>query len=184
MNEVPRVLDGGWKLASRHEEHGEDGHGVAIYVKVPRDTVPADNNVLRKAADEILSALHVETLRLNPEACAEAAKEKAAILDCFRDRNYVEPIPNGYCNQWCCHFKPWYIVTTRLGRIKIGWRKSVLHLEWTDSVIGKTADRLFPNEEVYPGCAVTKYDKVIHCHGYEKAKQYIDVLMQQEPAGQ
>lgn len=174
MSEIPRALEGGWKRAYYHEELGGDEHGVAVFVKIPRELGDEDTwGTLRKASEDILSALHVETLRLKPETAEQTAVEKARILGCFRERIYAEPVPNGYCSRWCCHFRPWYVVTTPMGRIKIGWRKRVLHLEWTDSLIAQTAAQLFPTEDV------TRFDRVIHCHGYDKAAQYIDVLMRQ-----
>ena len=90
---------------------------------------------------------------------------------------YVDEIPNGYCSRGCCAFYPWFIVTTPKGRIKIGWRKSVIHLEWTDSEIKADAETIFPKEEAWPGYETTQYDKVIHAHGYEPAKDYITRLM-------
>ena len=37
------------------------------------------------------------------------------------------------------------------GRFKIGWRKSVIHLEWTDSAVKADAKIIFPKEEAWPG---------------------------------
>src|ERR1019366_8994163 len=104
--------------------------------------------------------------------------ERAEILACFPlVPIYVEEIPNGYCNRFCCAFKPWFVVTTPRGRIKIGWRKSVIHLEWTDSDIKGDAKTIFPKEEAWEGYETTQYDKVIHAHGSEAARKYLARLI-------
>ena len=87
---------------------------------------------------------------------------------------YVEEIPNGYCNRYCCKHLPWFVVTTKVGRITIGWRKRVINIDWEGSAITKKANELFPQEDV------TKGDKLIHAWGYEKAKEYIGVLLSQK----
>ncbi len=43
---------------------------------------------------------------------------------------HVEPIDNEYCSESCCYKFPWIIVTTSRGRIKLGWRKRVMNLDW------------------------------------------------------
>jgi hypothetical protein len=62
-------------------------------------------------------------------------------------------------------------VTTSRGVIKIGWRSRVINIDWSESDIKGLAKELFPNENV------TKEDQYIHAWGYDKAKEYISVLM-------
>jgi hypothetical protein len=83
----------------------------------------------------------------------------------------VEEIPNGYCNRYCCAHLPWYIVTTRLGRIKIGWRKSVINIDWAETQGTKTSEELFQSENV------TKDTRGIHAWGYEKARAYVGAII-------
>ena len=61
---------------------------------------------------------------------------------------FVEEIPNGYCNEPCCSRLPWFIVTTPVGHIKIGWRKRVINIDWTNTLQKKNGHELFPNEDV------------------------------------
>lgn len=159
-------------------ERSDSNHslGVKIFVKIDREIGDAESFDIRMLMNPIIDVLEKETLRIDPKTTVSAANERAEIEALFDSPIFVEEIPNEYCSQVCCSFKPWFIVTTNIGRIKIGWRKSVIHLEWTDTLVRQTAEGLFSNEEVYPGCAVTRYDKVIHCHGYAKAKYCINVL--------
>jgi hypothetical protein len=100
----------------------------------------------------------------------EAADERAAILGLFPNPIFVEDLPNGYCSRGCCRHRPWFLVTTPIGRIKIGWRKRVISITWDDTD-RPYADQLFPNEDV------TKFNKTIHAWGLEKAKEYLKVLL-------
>ena len=83
---------------------------------------------------------------------------------------YVEEIDSEYCKESCCYRFPWIIVTTEKGRIKLGWRKRVMNLDWSDSDIEGKAGDFFPQEDC------TKGDKYIHCWGVEKALEYLKVL--------
>jgi hypothetical protein len=169
----------GYELASGMEMSGGCGDlGVKVFVRVNRKMNETDRNNLRRIMDDIESAVMKETLRLDPETAKAAAVERAELLDCFSVGVYVEEIPNGYCNRYCCAFKPWYVVTTPKGRIKIGWRKSVIRIEWTDSAIKASASEIFPKEEAWPGYETTQYEKIIHAHGIEKAKEYINRILE------
>lgn len=162
-----------YKLVEGCEISGTFDRGVKIFVKVEHDLTEDERDVLYKSREAILSILEKESLRLDPQTHINAAAERAEIVALFPPPGYVEEIPNGYCSRSCCAFKPWFVVTTSAGRIKIGWRKSVIHLEWTDSDIRKTAEEIFPNEEAWPGYQTTQYDRIIHAHGYEAARKYI-----------
>jgi hypothetical protein len=64
------------------------------------------------------------------------------------------------------------VVTTNIGRVKIGWRKRVINIDWSDTVVKKKAEELFPEENVTKG----GYDNhfYIHAWSYEDAKKYLD----------
>lgn len=106
----------------------------------------------------------------DPKAKEAAAEERAALLGCFPETIFVETIPNGYCSDWCCTHLPWFVVTTRKGRITIGWRKRVINISWDKCVAGE-ALVLFPNEDV------TRTERTIHAWSLEKAQEYIAVLL-------
>jgi hypothetical protein len=172
-------LDGYVMFSGRTGGTASHEIGIKVYVKLDRPLNDQDRRLSYKIMDLIHDGLMEETYRLDPRKGFEAATVKQEILALFGgDVCYVDEIPNGYCSQWCCKHLPWFIVTTPRGRIKIGWRKSVIHLEWTDTNIKGDAAAIFPKEEAWPGYETTQYDKVIHAHGYDAAKKYIRRLME------
>jgi len=145
---------------------------IEILLDINRKLTENDNNNIRDAIEKIKNDLNEESLRLDPEEKIRAIKEKAEIISLFGNREiFVEEIPNGYCSSYCCKHLPWFIITTNKGRIKIGWRKRVIQIDWTDTIIKKEAQILFPDEDV------THFDKVIHAWGPEKAKEYLNRLL-------
>lgn len=145
---------------------------IEIHMNAGRELTSEDNWNIRKAAESIEKSIRAESIRLNPNTQKESKKERADILGLFGDNAiYVEEIPNGYCSDYCCKHLPWLTVTTKKGRITIGWRKRVLNIDWEGSAISQSADALFSDEDV------TKGNYYIHAWGLEKAKEYIDVLL-------
>lgn len=63
-----------------------------------------------------------------------------------------------------------------IGRIKIGWRKRVINIDWTDTVVKLPGEELFAD---FDSTRSSKWDKdrFIHAWGYEKAKVIIDRLL-------
>lgn len=98
-------------------------------------------------------------------------KENRDILGIFPEAIYVEEIPNEYCSRACCRHLPWFIVTTKVGRIKIGHRKRVISIDWSDTIVKKTAEELFPDEPV------TKSGCLIHAWKLEDAKRYVQIIL-------
>jgi hypothetical protein len=154
----------GYKSATACEINGGE-FGLKMFVKMDREITENDKMAFDRARQAVEESVRKETEALKPETHTRAAVERAELLALFPSPIYVEEIPNGYCSRYCCAFKPWFVVTTSRGRIRIGWRKSVIHLEWTDSAIKGTAAEIFPKEEAWPGYETTQYDKVIHAHG-------------------
>ena len=83
---------------------------------------------------------------------------------------HTETIDSQYCSESCCYKFPWIIATTNLGRIKLGWRKRVMNLDWSQSDITAMGEILFKEEET------TKGEKYIHCWSKEKAVEYLKKL--------
>jgi hypothetical protein len=91
----------------------------------------------------------------------------------FQD-NRLTAMPNQYCP--CDHCTPWFDVNTEFGTIQIGWRKRVLHIDWS-----AMADRLAACGELptirfvdlFKDEDVTKGSDFIHAWGYEKAQDYL-----------
>lgn len=61
-------------------------------------------------------------------------------------------------------------MTTPIGHIKIGWRKRVVVIDWSETIVKENADDLFPDEDV------TKVGKLIHAWGVKKATEYVGKL--------
>lgn len=166
-----------YKELSKYESWGAQNIGIKVLVAIDREFTREDERAVRKFRDDLESSILKESLRLDPVTHEKAALLCAEIVALFPAPIFVEEIPNGYCSRYCCAFKPWFVVTTEIGRIKIGWRKSVLHLEWTDSAVKATANDIFPKEEAWPGYETTQYDKVIHAHSYDAAARYIQRII-------
>ena len=81
-----------------------------------------------------------------------------------------EVIGNEYCSQACCYHLPWVMVTTQKGRVKLGWRKRVINIDWSESDIVADGREIFKDEDVTTG------EKYIHAWGCEKAVEYLKKL--------
>ena len=79
---------------------------------------------------------------------------------------FMTPIPNEYYPGHE-YYGPWWLVQTKWGDVKIGWRKRVINIDW--SAIEKSVTD-FPTEDV------TKGPTFIHAWGYEKAIEYLTKL--------
>jgi hypothetical protein len=86
----------------------------------------------------------------------------------------LEQIPNQYWPE-CPNYEqiiknnPWWIITTCHGKIKIGWRKRVISIDWSDCK-KKVDHKLITVDEV------TCYDGLIHAWSYGKAVEYLNQL--------
>lgn len=82
--------------------------------------------------------------------------------------------PNEYCS--CNRCAPWFNVNTEFGTINVGWRKRVIHIDWSSALKtlemrGQKPEKnvlsLFEKEDV------TKGGTYIHAWGWEKAEEYL-----------
>lgn len=82
----------------------------------------------------------------------------------------VHKLPNGYCPLTCacsiCATRPWWLVETEFGIVKIGWRKRVIEIDWESTAI---------REEVTSN-DVTQSEVMVHAWGYSKAVEYLQEL--------
>jgi hypothetical protein len=62
---------------------------------------------------------------------------------------HVDEIVNGYWPPVYVSVPPWFLVTTKYGVLKVGWRKRVLSIEWTRTKVrGRiTADHVTCEED-------------------------------------
>lgn len=163
------------KSVYNYEAQGSNANyniSIEILLDINRKLNDVDNSNLRECVDNLVKAIHQETASNDTEIRELREKEKADILKLFDGKViFVEEIPNEYCDCYKCKHMPWFNITTGKGKIKIGWRKRVININWNDSVIKESAEELFPGENT------TKYDKDIHAWGYEKAQEYINKLL-------
>ena len=150
------------------------GFGIKILVastNLPDLSSSVINSTAHKAADIVSAEIMSAIVAGDEDAKRRSKKQKVELLAVFPDRIFVEEIPNCYCSDWCCRHLPWFIITTETGRFKIGWRKRVIHLEWTDTVGTKSAEELFSEEET------TKSGKMIHAWTLDKASEYVKAII-------
>lgn len=165
-----------YKQIYAKESHGQYG-GFGIRVLVACDRMPdLDSQDIRytvqDATDDIESAILTAVVASDPSSKSAAIDEKTSLVGLFDQPIFVEEIPNGYCPKWCCKHLPWFVVTTKVGRITLGWRKRVISIEWEGSLVKHTAEELFPTENV------TKVGQLIHAWNLDDAKRYIATVIE------
>lgn len=161
-------------LSSIEGLFGDTALGIKIIVggDLPSDMISEDIRIAASnAIDKIKEAILTQVYAEDPRTEEISHKEKEELLGCFPDPIYVEEIPNGYIDAYYTKHLPWFVVTTPVGRITLGWRRSVISISWEDSAIKDTAEDLFPDEDV------TKFTKGIHAWSPAKAKIYIHKLL-------
>lgn len=166
------IEDEDYQLAYRGESDGRYGSfGIKILL-AGRPITEKDGQACRDAVEPIYNAFMAITVASDQEAIKSNAAERTAIIAVFGSsrKTYVEEIPNEYCSSWCCAGRPWFLITTKIGSIKIGWRKRIINIDWSRTAVRETAEQLFPGEDT------TKDGYMIHAWGYDKAVQYIDKL--------
>lgn len=123
-----------------------------------------------RAHDALAKAANREIILADPERKARGEESTASLIACFEGPIYVEKIPNGYDPDYFVH-EPWLIVTTSVGRFKIGWRKRVINIEWAEVSGAGNGEELFQSEDV------TKGDTLIHAWNIEDARRYIQTII-------
>lgn len=152
-----KILVAGADMPDMHDM--DDPHGKLIY------------RAGSKAIDGIQAELLAYSKFLDPKTAIAAKKEREELLALFTQPIYVEEIPNGYCSDYCCRHLPWFIVTTTLGRIKIGWRKRVIEIDWSDSKSDVNGEKDFSKDNV------TKGRKDIHAWSLKDAQRYLNIIL-------
>ena len=151
-----------------YEGVGRFAIGIQIDVAVPYKISEAMESKIYRAINQLKDELYYDMEASDPETMAAIERENKKILACFPEPYNFKKLPNGYGEG---PNRPWFYVFTPKGPITIGWRRSVISIEWKDTVIEGTAEQLFPDQDV------TKIDKLIHAHGYEAAERYLKVLL-------
>ncbi len=151
-----------WRDIAKIESFGRTFFGVRIQVQIERDPnlpfTEEENRAAQKAQQAILTTLESEYYRTLPEVIDLRAKERAQILWAFNLYSiFVEQIPNEYApaDPYFRHF-PWYWITTPIGRFKVGPRKRVYEINWTETLCQESAEALFPESRS------TKIGRMMH----------------------
>ncbi len=173
-----------YTLLEGFQQFGSGGK-LGIKIMIAGDRLPDDehNDKLRSIAYQALEQLKDEVIHqrilADPVEMEIAANERRMLLECFETESvFVSTLPNGYCPRGCCKHRPWFRVTTSVGHFTIGWRKRVINIDWSDTVGTGNGEDLFKGEDTTVG---TKY---VHAWGYEKAKEYVEKIIEsaQQPA--
>lgn len=158
-----------YRSAGCHESTSHYGTvGVKVEIALNREQTKEEQILINKFLQEFQNLVYKNTLLSDPTFIIQCEVEKRELLACFPAYVYAAVIPNEYHSQ---RYNPWFYVTTKIGPIKIGWRKRVINIDWTDSEQTAKADDLFPSE------GTTKGDRYIHAWSYEKAREYIKTII-------
>lgn len=73
---------------------------------------------------------------------------------------------------------PWWLVKTEYGMIKIGWRKRVINIDWSDTEYKAGESKFWDDRDiaVLTKDEVTKSTAYVHAWGYAKAVEYLTTL--------
>lgn len=164
----------GWPRVYYSLTSGQTTTGVELYATIGRPLTENDHLAIAKAMDELQRELSAESSRLHPaniEWKAAWLRRAAEMFDAAKlSPIYVREVDNEYCGPKCCPNRVWLLVTTRMGVVKIGWRKRVIEIDWSASDVTSTTEDLFAKEDV------TKGERMIHAWGYEKATEYLTAI--------
>lgn len=164
------------------EGYGSEGsEGWVLYLQINERMISKEETwIARRAMEAMVEAIKMHRVKL---ALTDPTHEKSILKKAWTDKIqalFVEAgldpistrqIENGYCKLSCCFHNPWLEVLTRnRGIITIGWRKSVMNIDWSQSEISTSGETLFRDE------AVTKGFDYVHAWGYEKAGEYLKKL--------
>ena len=147
---------------------------IKLAIAVDRDFSQEEQFEISDLVTKIRNVVHKNSMLCSESMQEEIRTEKAALLALFGDNKiYVKEIPNQYYPD---SVFPWFTVYTTKGPIRIGWRKRVINIDWSESNIPHFPEDLFAGEDTTIGSRVLE-DRYIHAWGYEKAKEYIDKLL-------
>ena len=73
---------------------------------------------------------------------------------------------------------PWWLVKTKHGLIKIGWRKRVINIDWSDTPYHSGVSKFADGRDIdaLTNDDVTKDESMVHAWSYAKAVQYLSSL--------
>lgn len=141
--------------------------------KDPTKLTEAQKEIIRKHFNQMNEELDENMLQTHPDTIKRGNEERLAISNLFNSENVIIEIENKYYPPYK-KAVPWYEVYTKKGRIIIGWRKRVIEIDYSGCPLEPKALDLFPDEDA------TKQGKTIHACDYEKAKEYVEKIINYE----
>lgn len=171
---VSAAAEEGYEVAHTQESYGEHLFGLVILVKMSErklDLRNRDGITFIRAANDIKKGLEKVSAEIDPKGPEQRARYRKEIEDIYAAAGvttiYLEELPNGYSDDAFFLNRPWFRVTSSIGHVVIGWRKSVISIDWKDSTVKTISNEIFHGEDV------TKYEHLIHAHGRTKATEYV-----------
>ena len=152
---------------------------IEIYASVSnRDFNDGDDRILFSDVGSLLfEGLKLNTAKADPAGPAKRKAEREQFVSAFKKAGlnpvYVEEMPNQYCSDPCCLNTPWFQITSEIGHIVIGWRKSVVEIRIDKTCLPQDTRKMFPGEDT------TREDGYIHAWGMKKVVEYLSVLKRQ-----
>lgn len=166
INRLPQYID----IAPHHVSHES-----VRPLNLTQGYENVDKNYIIKSGDKIFvnvwSYSHVECDKLN--TIQYSINDITDIINNTKLLGEFKLIAmkNGYDSD---HNDPWFRIefknSTGSHEITIGWRRSVINIDWSKS--NKDLLSLFENEDV------TKADSFIHAHSRKKATEYLTKIIQ------
>jgi hypothetical protein len=176
-------------------ESGDCGFGVKVFVRRPLEAQklvealsPDDqwnsSRFLARAGEMVYAGLEAQVAAIDPGVVERRTKLRKQFQEIFEKagfgRIFLREIPNEYEGTQrdgsplaAGIGSPWYLAVTFLGSIKIGWRRSVISIEWKDTVLGS-----LNSQEFLPPGDSTRWDTGVHAYGYEQAARYLQAVYQ------
>ena len=169
---IKEALPEDWQIIHGEESWGDFGHlGAVVLVCFQNQASDETRRLARRGAKQALGEVEKDVIRSRPAFHEDRLRVKTELLACFGDTCiYVEEIPNEYRGDDALALtSPWFKVTTPIGHFKIGWRKRVIVVDWSETEVDVWAENLFADD-------VTKNGQMIHAWSYDKASEYIGCL--------
>lgn len=171
QSESQPSLDG-YHRACLVERFGDLDLGLEIRVAGVK-TDPHLASIIARHGDVLLKDIWLYAVSHDPQKIESRKNYREFLLGLFPPGQapYAEEIQNEYCGDPCCWDRPWLVVTGPRGRIKVGPRKRVYNIDWSDSTVGQSARELFPAEDVTMG------DNYIHAWGDADFARYLATIL-------
>jgi hypothetical protein len=163
--------------AYKYEGHGGSlgSFGMQVLLSVEHPLSEKVEQLINHHVDILRTEIQAAIFNELPQTIERVKKNREELIGVFPQPIFVEEIPNGYGpNDPFYRSFPWYRVTTSIGPITLGWRKRVIEIDYSGTTVKVNADQLFTDD-------VTRFHRTIHAWGIEKAREYINTLLNYKP---